>query len=425
MISLLATVTALLCWTRAVAFAPPIGPNVLQSYPSTGGSTRSFLSLTNTIQESVNDSYTPEVPPVSLATGLVNQIYHWKAGQQIRFQAAGPEDGEPVVLVHGLFVNSDHWRHALKGLAEAGYRVYALDLWGYGYSSKPPSDSVEARAVNGEQRFGDQDPIVCNVELGTASGKQTRIRDIELRHPLHSPYNFYTWSELIVDFCCAVIPKNHHPVTLIANSIGTISALQAVIDRPDLFRGVCSIAPNFRELHSAEVPLPQFTMPIVRQIQKLLREKGQGLFDALAKPEAVKRILKEPYSVTSAVDDTLVKVLLDPLLTKGASQVVFDTLSYSGGPLPEQQLNEFPPDKPVWICYGKDDPWTPPGRVEALIDKPAVERVVGWDGVGHCPHDEAPEVVNPVLLQFLHRVCAEDSSSKCSKEEEQVVVHKQ
>jgi hypothetical protein len=40
-------------------------------------------------------------------------------------------------------------------------------------------------------------------------------------------------------------------------------------------------------------------------------------------------ILKVPYAVKTAVDAVLVKVLLDPLLTPGASQVVFDTLSYS------------------------------------------------------------------------------------------------
>ena len=34
----------------------------------------------------------------------------------------------------------------------------------------------------------------------------------------------------------------------------------------------------------------------------------------------------------------LVDVLLTPLLTEGASDVVFDTLSYSAGPLPEQLL---------------------------------------------------------------------------------------
>jgi hypothetical protein len=33
-----------------------------------------------------------------------------------------------------------------------------------------------------------------------------------------------------------------------------------------------------------------------------------------------------------------------------------------------------------------------------------VEKVIGWEGVGHCPHDEAPEKVNPEIFDFLNRL---------------------
>jgi pimeloyl-ACP methyl ester carboxylesterase len=283
----------------------------------------------------------------------------------------------------------------LKDLAQEGYRAYALDLWGCGWSSKPPSLSAVAQAVNGEvSRFESLaqgaallDAILPQASLGSACGTKTRTVDIELRHPCKSPYNFYTWSDLITDFTQQVVNadavNSNRPVTIVCNSIGTISSLQAVLDTPDLYKGVFVIAPNFRELHSAEVAMPQLFMPLIRQVQSLLRSRGQVLFDALAKPGTVKQILLEPYKVQSAVDDTLVEVLLNPLLTEGASDVVFDTLSYSSGPLPEVQLSLFPKDKPVWVCYGKDDPWTPAGRVEALKKiSPVVQVVQGFDGVG-------------------------------------------
>ncbi|KAI2491961.1 alpha/beta hydrolase [Fragilaria crotonensis] len=363
--------------------------------------TLTLLSLITT-----TNSYTATIPPkISPATGLPNEIYKWRADQQIRYQVEGPIDGEPVVLVHGLFVNADHWRHTIHGLASKGYRAYAIDLWGCGYSSKPPRDSHVAQSLNGEVgRFSQDYPnVAVGAELGTASGKETRVVNVELSHPLNSPYNFYTWANQITDFCNDVV-KPKTMVTLVANSIGVISALQAVIDKPDLYRGVFAVSPNFRELHSAEVAFPEVSMPIIRSVQKLLRERGQPLFDALAKPSTVKQILKEPYAVASAVDDVLVDVLLTPLLTEGASQVVFDLLSYSAGPLPELQLSQI--SKPVWICYGTSDPWTPAGRVEALLKKPTVERVVALKGVGHCPHDEAPELVEPLLLEYLNRVLA-------------------
>ena len=92
-------------------------------------------------------------PPKSPATKLENKIYEWKS-QSVRYQVAGdPSSPHAVVLVHGLFVNSDHWRRTLEGLADAGYRVYALDLLGSGYSSKPRPDDAHVRSmVCGEVR---------------------------------------------------------------------------------------------------------------------------------------------------------------------------------------------------------------------------------------------------------------------------------
>jgi pimeloyl-ACP methyl ester carboxylesterase len=330
------------------------------------------------------------------------------------------------VLVHGLFVNSDHWRKTLTYLGQAGYCAYALDLFGCGYSDKPPAASVIAQLCNGEtSRFDDtaaknrSPSILSNIELGTANGERTRIVDVDLRHPLGSPYNFFTWADLIADFTRDIVlarddesttratndgeePKQM--ATIVCNSIGTISSLQAVLDHSNLFRGVFVVCPNFRELHSAEIPFAPFVMPILRYVQQQLRTNGQVAFDALATPSTVKTILREPYAIQEAIDDVLVDVLLTPLLTKGSSDIVFDLLSYSAGPLPEQQLQMFPSDKPVWICYGDQDPWTPGGRVDALQRYSVVERVVKLPGVGHCPHDEAPELVHPLLQEFLDRL---------------------
>ncbi|HEY6540373.1 MAG TPA: alpha/beta fold hydrolase [Ktedonobacteraceae bacterium] len=53
-------------------------------------------------------------------------------GQQaIYYQVAGKEDGEPVVLVHGLSASSRWWVRNVPALAEH-YRVYLLDLPGFG-----------------------------------------------------------------------------------------------------------------------------------------------------------------------------------------------------------------------------------------------------------------------------------------------------
>ena len=304
----------------------------------------------------------------------------------------------------GLFVNADHWRRNLPALAEAGCRCYAIDLLGYGYSDKPAPCSDEARAISGERGRSLGAP---RTELGTASGGR-RTTEVVEAHPLGSVYNFYTWSEQVVDFIDEIVGAED--VTVVANSIGSISALQAAIDRPDRVSGVAIVNPNFRELHVSEQPdlLRPIAVPIVSAVQRALRENGQPLFDALAKPSTVKQILKEPYYDADQVTDELVDVLLTPLLTDGAADVVFDTLSYSAGPLPEQQLQDDRLAAPVLVCWGEEDPWTPKERVLALDRFRSVERVVPLPGVGHCPHDEAPQVVNPLLLDFVQR------TSRCS-----------
>lgn len=162
------------------------------------------------------------------------------------------------------------------------------------------------------------------------------------------------------------------------------------------------VNPNFRELHVAEQPAP--LRPLTRAVQAALRRYGRPLFDALATAPTVKAILKTPYSDEAQVTDELVDVLLAPLLQPGAADVVFDTLSYSAGPLPEQQLADARLAAPVWVCWGEDDPWTPPARVRALERFAAVRRVVPLAGVGHCPHDEAPARVNPLIAEFVREV---------------------
>ena len=53
------------------------------------------------------------------------------------------------------------------------------------------------------------------------------------------------------------------------------------------------------------------------------------------------------------------------------------------------------------FCFGEEDPWTPPARVRALERFGSVKGVVGLPGVGHCPHDEAPDKVNPLIVDFV------------------------
>jgi pimeloyl-ACP methyl ester carboxylesterase len=59
-------------------------------------------------------------------------------GQKIHYIVGGA--GKPLVLVHGLAGRSEDWFALIPQLVDNGYKVYALDLLGYGQSARPDVD---------------------------------------------------------------------------------------------------------------------------------------------------------------------------------------------------------------------------------------------------------------------------------------------
>jgi pimeloyl-ACP methyl ester carboxylesterase len=59
-------------------------------------------------------------------------------GQEVfEARAAGPEDGELVLLLHGFPQTSWSWRHQLEALGDAGFRAVAFDQRGYSPGARP------------------------------------------------------------------------------------------------------------------------------------------------------------------------------------------------------------------------------------------------------------------------------------------------
>ena len=88
----------------------------------------------------MNDEHASRMPPAGLPAGFDRRFSrrHECVGDiRLHYVTGGPDDGEMVVLLHGWPQTWYTWRHVMPPLAEAGYRVVAVEYRGAGESDKP------------------------------------------------------------------------------------------------------------------------------------------------------------------------------------------------------------------------------------------------------------------------------------------------
>jgi pimeloyl-ACP methyl ester carboxylesterase len=286
-------------------------------------------------------------------------------GHKVRYHRAAEtaeDDGRrkpPVLLIHGFGGNADHFRKNIAELAKAGNRVYALDLLGYGRSDKPSPSKISTNTL----------------------------------------YNFDTWSDQVLEFAES-ISREDEKVLICCNSVGGIAGLEAAIKQPNKVASVMLMNVSLRMLH--EKKQSEFARPFVAALQKTLRttKLGPWFFSQIATPQGVKNVLRQCYHDASAVTDELVECILQPGLEPNAVNVFLDFISYSTGPLPEEQLAAC--SVPTSILWGVHDPWEKVEWGRALAAYPCVEEFVEVEA-GHCPMDEAPGMVNPLIAAWMSR----------------------
>lgn len=55
----------------------------------------------------------------------------------VHYRTAGPQDGRPVILIHGFSVPDYVFDNTRRDLAQAGFRAISFDLYGRGWSDRP------------------------------------------------------------------------------------------------------------------------------------------------------------------------------------------------------------------------------------------------------------------------------------------------
>jgi len=138
-----------------------------------------FAGLSGVVAGAVTTKLLTRPKDVSWPESL-DFIYHAEyswftrvGGVRIHYQEAGDESAPAIILIHGFISSNLIWSGVLLPFAQAGFRVIALDLPGYGYSDKPADAQYtiteQAQAVIGlMDRLGIEKAVIAGASYGGA-----------------------------------------------------------------------------------------------------------------------------------------------------------------------------------------------------------------------------------------------------------------
>ena len=289
---------------------------------------------------------------------FADRFWTWR-GYEIGYCAEGLEESQrdkpAIILIHGFGASVGHWRKNIPVLAQHA-RVYAIDLVGFGSSAQPK--------------------------------------------PSELAYTFETWGQQVADFVREVVGDR---AILVGNSIGAVVAMQAAICAPDLIVKTVLINCSLRLLQEQnQLAMPWLKRLGVKTVQNILgnRAIAKLFFDQVRKPRSVRQILSQAYINQAAITDQLIEILVKPAQNANAVDVFMAFVRYSQGPRPEDLLAILPCE--AIVLWGDRDPWESIEIGRSSFTKfDCVKEFIDLPNAGHCPQDEVPELVNPIILRIF------------------------
>ncbi|CAM9636557.1 unnamed protein product [Chrysoparadoxa australica] len=302
------------------------------------------------------------------ASKIEFKYWTWNGLGQCRYAVGGSTDPDaPVVLmVHGFGGSVEQWTRMFQSFhAEhpGKYRLYALDLIGFGHSAKPPLT-----------------------------------------------YNQYTWSDQVRDFALQVIQK---PFFIVGNSIGGFISMAVAADVKDKCKGVVLVNSAGRLLTDKDLTKESKKLGGLTVEEATIQGElgsynappnavlmlfSQGIFSFLQ--GRIAKTCKNLYPTNpELVDQGLAANILRDSEDPGAVGVIA-----AGGKLPlsasaNELLSKF--GGPVLIAQGLLDPLNDaPSRAEQFKQVYHDVQVAPIQG-GHCPHDENANDVAAAVAAFV------------------------
>ncbi len=295
----------------------------------------------------------------------MQQFWNWK-GYQIAWKVEDEsnENRMAIVMIHGFGACKEHWRYNQNNISSIA-PCYSLDLIGFGESSKPNSQLLyEKKRTNNFQ------------------------------------YCFNNWTQQIIDFCNEIVQT---PVLIIGNSIGGVIALNASQRLSKECLGVILIDCAQRTMDDKRLAEQSLLMRFLRPVIKtLVRQRllSSSLFNNAANPTFIEKILKVAYPSGKNINKELIDILFKPTQGKGAEEAFRGFINLFDDHLAPDLLALS--TNPVYLIWGEKDPWEPLKEAEQWLNTfECIKSLDIINNAGHCPHDEMPEKVNPILQKII------------------------
>ena len=267
------------------------------------------------------------------------------ANIKLHFDTAG--EGKPVILIHGFAANNYTWRYLVPELAKT-YKVYSLDLKGFGESPKPDDSAYS---------------IVDQAWLVLKFMEQNNLTNVSIVG--------HSYGGGVALVCSLLLAKDS------SLKLEKLVLIDSVAYRQEI--------PFFIEL---------------------LATPYLGSFVANTLPEnlQVRNVLEKAYYNDSLITDAIVDAYSKPLRDQDAVNALLAT-AHSIIPVDIDNISSKYDsiNVPTKLVWGRNDEIVPLAigtKLNQAIKGSTLEVI---DACGHIPQEECPELAIPPILEFLTR----------------------
>jgi len=250
-------------------------------------------------------------------------------------------EGEAVVFLHGYTGSTRDWRNQMPLVAEK-FRAIAIDHRGHGKSEAPSAEDDYSIKIFSEDVYA-------------------------------------LLSALNIRRCC-----------LVGHSMGGFMSLQFIMDHPDMVRALVLV-----DTSSGIFDMPPGYQELRAKLDELARNEGLEAafeYDAANNPMRVERFQKHPE---------LREISKQKVLSTSVDGYIYVARTFRKWPPVTDRLNEI--KVPTLIFWGEEDtPFAEPSKL--MKESISGAELITVPGAGHNPHEEAPEIFNEALMNFLGKV---------------------